>query len=1077
MFPSGQPQAGGDLEDRLRGMILSNQAASNALIGAVDNASVPPVASEANSLPPHLRGASEEAQARYFAALEARRAANNTSQQSNNVTPQAAPVSKQKRPNQAQRRQMNTQFPVPVDSRPAYQSQPGRNNGFQGQHNPRHQHFNNHNQSSQRTPSQRFQNNQQIPQGFPQQQPQYRQQYADGQRQTHGQQSHSNTPSQPSFRSNPRHDPISNSIRNNRPAPEIKQLYQPGSPYGQGRQPGFNAQQDISGQISYLEQLSLDVVSKIGIEVQEEEEKEAFRAKIEEICQQSIEAFEKGSGQKGFDAASVQLQCFGSMRSGYATKASDMDLALIATQCVPDPHSPESRIPRLLEKELLSRGYGARLLTRTRVPIIKLCERPTDKLLSDLREERVKWDHGVDDEHEDNTEGDVHQKSVVQEEASPVVDLQPVSENKTISAVNEAIMEPATVYTPSTPAFNDLTEESYKTKLIGLRQQAQQTLHDYHLAAKRLLKKLGGRDPTANAPSVDAHERKVLIDVCNAFVDGLQNKDLGARLRQYPSLAPLYDITYEGKPRSLQSLWTQAEGERLAMTFNGRCFVELNDRSEAEASAAVEAWSFLQTKHAEQLDNIIYARQLFAALEKLKKVNSLQINFFEQMPFEDPMQYFSRAQKLQQGVRLAGPHINMNTMTEVASHVAQRYLEGINNDEIKTLITPGRLRDIHRDHVRLQLVLDYEHALAKGIFEESDAVYVQQYIHWLKQGDNNVSPIDEVLTFKIQSLPDPTEVSAIKPRDPYKDKLEFPKTDIGIQCDINFSAHLALHNTLLLRCYAASDTRVRPLILFVKNWAKVRAINTAYRGTLNSYGYVLMVLHYLVNVAQPFVCPNLQLVNKEAPAHLSADEAHARSVCEGRDVRFWRNEAEIRRLSEQGMLNHNKETLGYLLRGFFEYYAHTGPMSNINHRGFDWGREVLSLRTKGGILSKQEKGWTGAKTVVETSTIAAPGTPSKKEGDAPSTKTMEETKEIRYRYLFAIEDPFELDHNVARTVTHNGIVNIRDEFRRAWRIIKNVGRDEKEFLLDPVADGERKNGLKEAMAVIHGSSVEVQRSA
>lgn len=49
-------------------------------------------------------------------------------------------------------------------------------------------------------------------------------------------------------------------------------------------------------------------------------------------------------------------------------------------------------------------------------------------------------------------------------------------------------------------------------------------------------------------------------------------------------------------------------------------------------------------------------------------------------------------------------------------------------------------------------------------------------------------------------------------------------------------------------------------------------------------------------------------------------------------------------------------------------------------------------------------------------------------------------REVRHRYLFAIEDPFELDHNVARTVTHHGIVAIRDEFRRAWRIITAIGQ-------------------------------------
>lgn len=49
-------------------------------------------------------------------------------------------------------------------------------------------------------------------------------------------------------------------------------------------------------------------------------------------------------------------------------------------------------------------------------------------------------------------------------------------------------------------------------------------------------------------------------------------------------------------------------------------------------------------------------------------------------------------------------------------------------------------------------------------------------------------------------------------------------------------------------------------------------------------------------------------------------------------------------------------------------------------------------------------------------------------------------KEVRHRYLFAIEDPFELTHNVARTVTHPGICAIRDEFRRAWRILAAIGR-------------------------------------
>ena len=61
-------------------------------------------------------------------------------------------------------------------------------------------------------------------------------------------------------------------------------------------------------------------------------------------------------------------------------------------------------------------------------------------------------------------------------------------------------------------------------------------------------------------------------------------------------------------------------------------------------------------------------------------------------------------------------------------------------------------------------------------------------------------------------------------------------------------------------------------------------------------------------------------------------------------------------------------------------------------------------------------------------------------GPSATTKITAE-KKVTNRYLFAIEDPFETDHNVARTVTHRGIVAIRDEFRRAWRILKAIGQD------------------------------------
>jgi terminal uridylyltransferase len=257
---------------------------------------------------------------------------------------------------------------------------------------------------------------------------------------------------------------------------------------------------------------------------------------------------------------------------------------------------------------------------------------------------------------------------------------------------------------------------------------------------------------------------------------------------------------------------------------------------------------------------------------------------------------------------------------------------------------------------------------------------------------------------------EPTEKHLLKTwtRERKAGPLDFPSDGVGIQCDINFFNPLGLHNTQLLRCYSLADWRVRPMVLFVKAWAKRRKINSSYSGTLSSYGYVLMVLHYLMNVAQPAVIPNLQLPWR--PNQFCTPHGATRTEVDGWEVNFWRNENEIIQAVQTRQMSPNTEQLGSLLKGFFAYYS-----NQFGDPRFYWMQEVISLRSPGGILHKANKGWTKAVT-------------EENEG-----------KIVQHRYLFCIEDPFELSHNVARTVTHNGIIAIRDEFRRAARILKAVG--------------------------------------
>lgn len=101
----------------------------------------------------------------------------------------------------------------------------------------------------------------------------------------------------------------------------------------------------------------------------------------------------------------------------------------------------------------------------------------------------------------------------------------------------------------------------------------------------------------------------------------------------------------------------------------------------------------------------------------------------------------------------------------------------------------------------------------------------------------------------------------------YSDILALPKARVpvikfkdpatGLGCDICFNNGLALRNSQLLAAYASLDARVRPLAFAVKTWAKARRVNNTFEGTLSSYAYVMLVIHFL-QYRRPSVLPILQ---------------------------------------------------------------------------------------------------------------------------------------------------------------------------------------------------------------------------
>lgn len=986
------------------------------------------------------------------------------------------PFKTHKRPNQAQRRQMAAELSIPVDTRPEPVTTVRQHANYPRQHN---QAF------SSAARGGGYRGNQNL---GPAGRGDVRREY--GHRSAHSQQVHPGHMAQNRHASHQQHrqshshggPQFPDNAENWRQGqqgqqqgrPQASRLYQPGD-------------QQVKAQALMLEKLGLEILANAEISIEELTEKENFRLMLEQVCREVV--VEHGLSTDGVPIAphTVELKCFGSLASGFATKAADMDLALLSPQSTIQPDAPGSPIPRLLEKAFLQMGIGARLLTRTRVPIIKVCERPPEHLRADLLAYRLKWEAGenVDVGGPDEEQPDEPVTTVTPEESPDESAAPPLDTDRQSGEIVELQQQKR-----DAPAALDEGSD-FAMKLASLKQSGM-SFNSYCGSVKTLIRKMGGGFDLnqANAQTLTPDIRSKLGAVCHAFVSGLADEGLKKRLFSYHSLSAMHC-----QCRTLQGVLIQAEGEMLAMGWLQRPLPEKDERQEEYAQQAISDWTRIQNKEDFHVDAIGYQRQLFHAVERLKRIPSLQLISLQQAEFESAAAYHLRAVQLM--VELGGADSQDASSDKVLPIIISRYVAGIYNPEIRSDLEvfvstrgPRSLRSIARRHKSLQLAHDFQKALLNGNYQESEAEIVRRYVACLRDPMKSredepythldtfvpLTPSDkkEVLPV-IKRLGNPGNLALNQPRDRYQDHLEFPKTGAGVQCDVNFSAHLALHNTALLRCYSYTDPRVKPLVLFVKHWAKVRGINNPYRGSLSSYGYVLMVLHYLVNVVRPFVCPNLQLLAPPDDPNMPPEHY----VCKGYNVRFWRDEATIRHLASQNQLNQNNQSLGYLLRGFFEYYAYSGNMSSyLGVRGFDWGRDTISLRTPRGILKKEEKGWTGAKTVKEVKTVAAPpGTASTgpNQNLVHGLPATQEVREVRHRYLFAIEDPFETEHNVARTVTHTGIVAIRDEFRRAWRLIRSVGAEgETEDLLEDASKTEQERNREQfaqLLLEIHGKHV------
>uniref|UniRef100_A0A0P4WEV4 CCHC-type domain-containing protein n=1 Tax=Scylla olivacea TaxID=85551 RepID=A0A0P4WEV4_SCYOL len=174
-----------------------------------------------------------------------------------------------------------------------------------------------------------------------------------------------------------------------------------------------------------------------------------------------------------------------------------------------------------------------------------------------------------------------------------------------------------------------------------------------------------------------------------------------------------------------------------------------------------------------------------------------------------------------------------------------------------------------------------------------------------------------------------------------------------LEGDLSLYNTLALQNTKLLYTYARIDRRVKCLGYAMKYFAKLCDIGDASRGSLSSYAYILMVLHYLQQCKPPVIPVLQELYDHTKPA--------PQLIIDGWNAWFYDDLDGLKK--EWKDYGKNTDTVGQLWVNMLRYYTET----------FNWKDHVVTIRQLA-PLTRLQKLWNSR--------------------------------------CIAIEDPFDLSHNL-----------------------------------------------------------------
>lgn len=205
----------------------------------------------------------------------------------------------------------------------------------------------------------------------------------------------------------------------------------------------------------------------------------------------------------------------------------------------------------------------------------------------------------------------------------------------------------------------------------------------------------------------------------------------------------------------------------------------------------------------------------------------------------------------------------------------------------------------------------------------------------------------------------------------------------GMEVDFCINNELGVRNSHLLNSYCRYDQRVLQLGRLVKDWAKQHELVGTADGCLNSYAYMLLVIHFLQNI-QPPVVPNLQMLATE-PVKVVDNKWGGEDYW---DTKF---EDDVKSLPPST----NTMSVGELLVGFFHFFTNV----------FKWNLHAVCMRLNGpGVCIDKYALCTG-------------------------------TNEDQWY----VEDPFDLKHNLGGKCTRAGKKRILDEMGETLQVLTKSG--------------------------------------